>query len=285
MNSTSKIRRFWAFFKQLIFWTPIALLTNICAIGPIVFIFQAFNGDSSFEPLNLIFVVPIMFAIAFFLGKLRQSIKGRQTDEYYDAYYDEITSYYLDGKKIGETHRDIVKTEHTNTFWGKVGIVLSFIAFPLQLVALTASFLSFFFPVIYSTTKKLPANRHFSFGNVLLHTLFDFVIIPCHVTKKGRASQKGFLWLPFYISIPVVDLFVFATIGSAIGTLFDIPAIGVISLLAFFITLISIVIMIIKYTALIVYSCSKEEGLTYGAKIGKNSIFAGILFVIALMFM
>lgn len=285
MTSTSKLRRFWAFFKQLIFWTPIAFFTNVCAVGPIYLIIQAFNGDDSFEPLNLIFIAPIMFAIAFALSKFRQVIKGRKTDEYYDAYYDEVTTYYLGDEKIGESHRDVVRTEHSNTFWGNVGIVLSFVAFPLQLVALTASFLSLFFPVIYSTSRKLPENRHFSFGNVILHTLFDFVIIPCHVQKKNLASTKGFLWLPFYISIPIVDLLVFALIGSALGSLFEIQAIGIISLLAFFVTLISIIVMIIKYTALIVYSCSKQEGLTYGARIGRTSILAGVLFVVSLMFM
>ena len=285
MTLSSKLYRFWTFVKQAVFWTPLSLLINVCAAGPIYYLYVAINGGDGMPLENLIFIWPMFWAVAFGLNKFRQAIKGRKTDDYYTAYYDEVTSYYLGDRYIGETHRDVSRTEHSNTFWGMVGIVLSFIAFPLQLVALTASFLSLFFPVIYCTTRRLPIDRDFSLGNIILHTLFEFVIIPVSIEKRSRASAKGFLWIPFFISIPLVDLLVFGTVASAIGPVYDLEIVGTLAIIAFLFTLLSIVIMIIKYSALIIYSFSKWEVLTYGAKIGRVSILAGVLLITSLMFL
>ena len=193
----SATKRFFAFFFQLIFWLPFSLIINACAIGPF-FMFEEIHKTNGMPVGNIILFTIILWAIAFGLSKLRQRIKGHQTDDYYDVVYDEVTSYYYGDTFIGESHRDVLRTEHSNTFWGWVGIFLSFIAFPLQLVALLASFLGMFIPFIYSTTKQLPEDRSFSFGNVLLHTLFEFVIIPVSFRRRGRASAKGLIYMIFY---------------------------------------------------------------------------------------
>ena len=288
MSKTSGLRRFWAYFTQLVFWTPLSLLINVCAIGPVIMLPSSLTDANADIPFTTaIFCFPIMWALAFALSKFRQKIKGRTTDEYYDVTYDEVTEWYYGDKYITETHEEVVKTESSNTFWGWVGILLSFVAFPLQLVALTAAFLSFFFPVIYSTTKKLPEDRYFSVGNRILHTLFDFVIIPCDFKKQNKASVKGFLWVLFFISIPVADIVVGTLIAALCENLFlyDVRATGLatVALIAFLFIMVSIIIFVLKYGVLIIYSCSKREAFKYGTKIGRLSVVATLLFMVMLV--
>lgn len=166
-----KRRRIWAFISHLCFWLPLSLVINMFALMPVFMLTDIDVG------MNIFFYWLISWALAFFLSKLRLRIKGKQTDFYYDAAYDEVTKYYYRDVQIGESHHEIIKTESANTGWGWLGIILSFILFPLQIVATIAAFLGMFYPRIYSTTKKLPDNRYFSLGNNVLHILFDFVII------------------------------------------------------------------------------------------------------------
>ena len=281
-------KRFFAFFFQLIFWLPFSAIINTCAIAPFLFLSEL-NKENGMPLGNVIIFTLLFWAIAFGLSKLRQRIKGRETDEYYDVVYDEVTSYYYDDVKIAEVHRDVYKTESKNTFWGWVGIILSFIALPLQIIALIASFLGMFVPVIYSTTKKLPEDRDFSFGNILLHSLFEFVIIPVSYKRKGTPNAKGLLFLLFYILTPIIIIalgFLGALIiKDAFLIDYNLVFVSIISIVILFFVILSIIVCIVKYSILIIYDYDVDEGKKYLFKLIGLSIFAALLLIASFCFL
>ncbi len=289
-----QFKRILTFITQTVFWVPLSLLINAFAVGPI---WMLFDGNS--DPGNVIFIfLPLGWAIAFGLNKFRQWLKGRQTDEYYDVAYDEVKYTYggssYDTIYINEEHNYGVRTESSNTFWGWVGIILSFVAFPLQLVAWFASFLSLFFPFIYVTARQLPEDKSFAWYNIILHTLFDFVFIKPPYHPDHRPSAKGFLWIFAFISVPVVDFFAFALLGSGIESLLEMFGITSIPFLrmdwlqivlffgAAFI-LLSILALIIKYTALLVMSYSKRDAKKYMRSLGRWSVLFSVIFLILIL--
>ena len=284
-------RRIFAFLVQLILWVPLSAIINLCAIGPILALFGVFGNDSP-PFITVIFLLPMMWAAVFFLNKLRFKLKGKETDDYYNVVYDNINvdvkdlgDYY----KVTETHSYSTGVESSNTFWGWMGIILSFVALPLQLVALFMSFLALFFPVIYSTSRKLPGDTYFSVGNIILHSLFDFVIVPCYVEKKNPANPKGFLWILLFISVPIADILAFGLPALLIRNLlsYTIPTdfFSFIFLLGFVFVLLCIAICIVKYGCLIVYSCSRLEARKYVRKLGRLSMLAaGLLVMFAFLY-
>lgn len=281
-------RRILAFLAQTFIWLPLAGIINICAVSP----FFMLSGDMG-EPTNIFIFLPIMWAIAFGLNKFRQWLKGRQTDEYYDVAYDEVTvsanaDYYSDTIRITEDHNYYTRTESSNTFWGWVGVILSFVALPLQLVAWLMSFAALFFPFIYSTARKLPEDRNFSFINVLLHTLFDFVFIKVNYKRENKASPMGILYSLLFLTVPIVDTFIWILIGGALETFFgamlDLDVLVIILVFALFFMLLSIIMLWIKYSGLIIMSCSKREAKGYMRKLGRLSMIFGAMFALLIMF-
>ncbi|MBR2930944.1 MAG: hypothetical protein IKC32_06915 [Clostridia bacterium] len=277
-----QFKRILNFIFQTIFWVPLALLINACAISP----FMMISGEMG-EPTNVIIFLPIMWGIAFGLSKLRQWLKGRETDEYYDVAYDEVTytasaDYYSDTIHVDANHRYYTQTESSNTFWGWVGIILSFVALPLQLVAWLMSFVSLFFPFIYSTPRALPDDRGFSFFNVLLHTLFDFVIIIPPFKRKNKANAQGLLYSLLFLSVPVVDVGVWFLLAAILDPLLDglinLEFLAIILLLAVVLIALSVVMLWLKYSFLIVASCSRVEAKKYMRKLGRWSMILGALF-------
>ncbi len=282
-----RVKRVLSFLAQTFIWLPLAFIINACAIAP----FMMITGEMG-EPTNILIFLPIMWGIAFALSKFRQWLKGRETDEYYDVAYDEVTytaesSYYSDTIHVKEDHRYYTQTESSNTFWGWVGILLSFVAFPLQLVAWIMSFAGMFFPFIYTTARALPEDRSFSFINVILHTLFDFVIIPVAFVKRSKPSAKGLLYCLLLISVPVVDLLVWILLGGLlsglIGGLIPLDVVPLICFLVGAVLALCIVMLLIKYSVLIVASCSRVEAKKYMRKLGRLGMILGFLLFIAII--
>lgn len=289
-----QFKRILTFITQTVFWLPLSLIINALAVAPI---WMLFDGES--DPGNVIFIfLPVGWAIAFGLNKFRQWLKGKQTDEYYDVAYDEVKYSYggstSDTIYINEEHNYGVRTESSNTFWGWVGIILSFVAFPLQLVAWFASFLSLYFPFIYVTSRRLPEDRNFAWYNIILHTLFDFVFIKPPYSPKNRPSAKGLLWIFAFLSVPIVDFFVFALLGSGIDSLLGvfgierIPLLDMewLSIVLFFgsaFILLSILALIVKYTALLVMSYSKRDAKKYMRSLGRWSVVLSTVFLLLML--
>ena len=289
-----QFKRILTFITQTIFWLPLAFIINVCSVGPLWMLF-----DGSSDPGNALFIfLPIGWGIAFGLNKLRQWLKGRQTDEYYDVAYDEVKYSYggstSDTIYINEEHNYGVRTESSNTFWGWVGIILSFVALPLQLVAWFASFLSLFFPFIYVTARQLPEDKDFAWYNIILHTLFDFVFIKPPYHPDHKPSAKGLLWIFAFISVPIVDFFVFALLGSGIDHLLgmfgisgleflDVEWLFIILFFAAAFIILSILALIIKYTALLVMSYSKRDAKKYMRSLGRWSVVLSTIFLLLLL--
>lgn len=281
-----RVKRVLSFLAQTFIWVPLALVINACAVAPIMML----TGEMG-EPTNIFIFLPIMWAIAFALSKFRQWLKGRETDEYYDVAYDEVTytaeATSYDTIRVNADHRYYTQTESSNTFWGWVGIILSFVALPLQIVAWIMSFAGMFFPFIYTTARALPEDRSFSFINVVLHTLFDFVIIPMAFAKRGKPSAKGLLYCLLFISVPVVDLLAWILLGGLlsglIGGIIPFAEAALIAFLIGAVLALCIVMLLIKYSVLIVASCSRVDAKKYMRKLGRLSMILGFLLFIAII--
>ncbi len=286
-------KRFCNFLLQLFILMPLALIINGCAVAPIIALIAPSGNPVEFS--NAVFLLPVMWAAAFFLNKLRLRIKGNKTDDWYNVEKTEkgyeIVDYDKYEKKI--TIRPYEYTYETeergSTLLGWIGILLSFIAFPIQLVAVLVSFLAMFFPIFYSTAKKLPPDRDFSILNRVLHFLFDFVIVESHFKRSGKASAWGLLWVLAYLGIAIIGaplgiISAGMIVQSYPDLLPSINAVGMIGIPTAIFCGLCLVVMIIKYSFLIVLDYSKENGLVYLRKISLLSFVIAIAMFISIMF-
>lgn len=278
----STFRRFFNFIVQLIFGTPLSLIINVMAIAPLAVLF----GWVDFPAMNLIFIWPICWGIAFALNKLKISLKGKKVDDHFETEYEEYVISVTSDYDVSVSKRTGTEYSTSNTLWGWVGIFLSFIAFPIQIISLLFSFLSIFIGVIYSTTKRLPHDVYFSTFNDILHGIFDFVIIPSNVEKQNKGSFKGLLWTFVFILTVIVVLFIGYAVSALLFNVFaiDLPDfVSIIALLGFIAVAIGLIISIIKYVGLICYSYSKEEALKYTFKIAGISAIEAILLILIIL--
>ncbi len=182
---------------------PISFFINIFAFAPLGF----FLADEKMPAGNYLLYIPIFLVIGFGVNKLFMKIKGKQT-EY--SYLQEViwvrttvTEYY-DHYEIESTATPDTEIRTANTGYGILAILLSFIAFPMRLIALIASWVALFVPVIFSTYKQLPNYECISTGNRILHTLFDFVIIPLPKHEKATWNILGFIFIPIYLILGLI---------------------------------------------------------------------------------
>ncbi len=285
-------RRFLSFLFETFILLPISLVINFGAIMPIAFIGYMLNTDGVEFTNVLFFGLPLSFVVgwgvAFFLNKLRLRIKGKTTDEYYEVEYQRVTSRVVDryyGYGIETRVHNGTRIESSNTGWGIIGIILCFVAFPLQLVASLASFIALFVPVIYSTSRRLPNGLYFSAGNRMLHILFDFVIIPYFGPRlTPKFDQKSILWTLGYILTPVAAIFLGALIPELVEPRY-LAAIAVPCLLALLFSLCATLVIVIKYTVLTLCFYDGERCVGYIKKIALSSLATGLLLVIVLIFL
>ncbi|MBO5312785.1 MAG: hypothetical protein J6B29_02350 [Clostridia bacterium] len=271
--------RIFTFLKQLLFWTPLSLIINACAIGPIMMLYSEDLNS------NIIFMWPIMWVIAFFLCKLKLRLKGRRTDNYYEVEYLKVTGrrVYYDEVVFDSEHG--TRIESRNTLWGWLGIILSFVAFPVQLIATLMSFVALFVPFVYSTTHRMPLEIRFTLANTAFHTLFDFVIIPAEKERIGESNPKGALWGLSLLGIPVLTLIVGGIIADLVsGLVKGYPFIGALGIIGMIFSSLSIIICIIKYTVLLVYDCNTVDLKRYARNIGILSAVASASLILGTMF-
>ena len=284
-------RRILAFLFETFILLPISLVINVCAILPFMAIHSLFQSDGPEFTNILFFGIPLSFVagwgIAFFLNKLRLRLKGKTTDDYYEVEYQRVTSRVVEryyGYGI-ETHvHNGRRIESENTGWGIIGILLCFIAFPLQLVASLASCLALVIPVIYSTSRRLPDGIHFSVGNQILHILFDFVIITFLGERlTPKFDQKSVLWAVCYIATPIAALSLASLVADLINVA-SIGAIAAISMIAMLFLMFITVALLIKYLILTFCFYDGVRAKVYAVKLALSSLAPAVFIVLALVF-
>ena len=108
-----------------------------------------------------------------------------------------------------------------------------------------------------------------------------------HVPQERITFEGSPIWILFFISIPVVDIALSMPIALLLEKLFlfdvRIPGLATVALILFIFILLSIIVFIIKYGILIIYSCSKQEAVRYGVKIGRLSVLTALLMIVMLV--
>lgn len=279
-------KKIFNFFMQLIF-LPISLVINFLVIMPIYGIHMLVNDG--LDLFAFLFISAICLPLGIFFAKLFSKIKGRKTDDYWSEtnLVQDVTTtkYYYGDEYIGETtsrSNPYYKTEYKSelTGWGWVAILTSFIAFPLRLIAFLVSIIALFVKSIYSTCWSLPRNRYYNTGNVILHTLFDFVIIPSPVDKTFR-NVKGLIFIPIYIVLFVVLSFLNLLVASELQV--TIEAFDIISILTSFLFVLINLILVIKFSSSTYNNYSLKNGILNGVKLTVLSLIPTYLRLIFLL--
>ena len=268
------------FIMQLIF-TPISFFINALAIAPIVFLLGGEDMLGSAAAPNMLFVIPISLALAFLGNELFIRLKGRRTGEYINVAYlnasvdvTEHTDYY----EVTITPYVENKRERKLTLWGFLARILCFVAFPLRLVALLMSYIALFCPQVFVSHKKLNPDMGFGVGNKILHTLFDFVIIPIHGERTGRRSAKGIIWIFIYLFCGIVINALVALLVASnlmLPTAFEVPLFFI---MAF--CFVTSLIVAIKHSILISFNYSRKNAVKVLLKILAFPLAVGVLALI-----
>ncbi len=245
------------FLFQLVFLV-IAFVINVLAVAPIYIIKEAENNSFEINNIYMMCFIPVCYAASVGLNKLFLKLKGFKTEWAYEKQV-----LYVEKKLTRIVGNDIyidvdvsagTEYEFHNTFWGWVAAALSFVAFPIRLIAFVFSYFALFFPVIYSTFKRLPDNEDFSLINKILHFFFDFVFIPAKLSSADDYSVKK-----FFIALGCVLSYIVLTAISTVAILIlspgDIPVLY--GLFTFF-CLISQLILLIKY-CIITFVCPSTK--------------------------
>ncbi|MBQ3042700.1 MAG: hypothetical protein IJD47_05840 [Clostridia bacterium] len=267
------LRKFWHFIVQGLF-LPISLALNFLVISPIFFISWGFTDG---VPNNSLFISIIGSAICLplgvFLSMLFAKLKGRKTDYQWEEvvwYVEEkTTEFYLGDEKIGEVTttsdpKSGIVTRRALTGWGWFSAVTSLISFPLRVIAFLASFVALFIDSVYSTYMSIQEEDYCNDGNVVLHALFDFVVVPVHIS--GQTNLKGLAFVPLYIlELVVVNLGTFFILSEVATNNFP----DALLLLNFFIMALFVIagiVLIIKNTIIVCKNFSVKNGFRIALK-------------------
>lgn len=269
------------FFMQL-FLLPFSCLLNLLVVAPVVFTFQMVDERMDIGPVILSYVV--CFPLGFLLAKLITKIKGKKTEdvvEYTEWVRDVTTTHHYSGDRytgytqyISDPYEAYYRETSMNG-WGWFSIITSFIAFPLRLIALIMSMVALFVKSIYSTCWTI--DKHSGTGNVILHALFDFIIVP--IGYAPNPSAKGLLFFPLYlvlfVGINLVNM-IFASQSFLIT--FD-EAFEIIFVLVTFIFVLITFITMIKFT---VATC-RDWSVKNGFKNGMLYVLGGLIPTFAML--
>ena len=268
------------FILQLIF-TPISLLINALAISPFVYFFGGEKMLGSAAGPNMIFIVPITLALAFGANEIFIRLKGKKTGEYIDVAYLNASvdvTEYSDRYEVTVTPYIENKRERKLTIWGLIARILCFVAFPLRLVALLMSYVALFCPNVFVSHRRLNPDMNFNIGNKILHTLFDFVIIPIRGERTGRRSAKGIIWIFVYLIGAVVSnaLVILLTVTNLmLPTAFEVPLFLIMAFCA-----VTSIIVALKHAILISFNYSLKHALIILFKILAFPLVVGVLALI-----
>lgn len=260
------LKRVLTFLLETFIFLPISAVVTLGAWLPIIMFFTTINGG---EVMNLFIFIPLTcllgWGIAFSVNKFRMWLKGRQTEEFYDVDYHDVSydveeSFWIkDYYTITETHTYGTRTESENTGWGWLSILSSFIALPCSLVATLMSFFALFMPAVYVTPWRV---NEYEVGriNLVLHALFDFMIIPVHMRRTGRPSFLGALFLPVFLFLPLLTFVGAEAIEDVLHRLTEIPEwIPIVGILVAMFLLLSLVVIIIEKSVLLIIDFSKQR--------------------------
>lgn len=201
---------------QFLAFFPLSIIINILALVPI-FVLLGFLelGEGAVNERSLFVLIAtflVCWGVGFFANKLRMNIRGRWTTWSEEMEVEErllLVDRWGDEKELAS--RRYTETRYHDTWYAVIATLLSFVAAPLGFVALIMSILALFYPTIFSTPCKIEEER-FSRGNIILHTLFDFVVLKPNV----RSSQKN----PSPLGLlGILEILVIAAIGAAIALL------------------------------------------------------------------
>ena len=287
------LRKFWNFIVQFLF-LPISLLINMLVLMPIAIflpggLVEGALGTSAGNT-NIILGSILCFALGIFLCKLFAKLKGRKTDESWvsTAWYvrEKTTKIYYGDEQIGEFTETSEPFEESVTHksltgWGWFAVITSFIAFPLRVIAFLASFVALFFDRVYSTYKSIQTEEYYNNGNLILHALFDFVIVPVSIPK--RTNPKGLLFLLLYIvEFAVVNVGTVLVLGTLPDKSTLVTVVGFLSIALFAIVGI---LLIIKYTVFVCKNYSRQTGFLMALKYLFITLIPMILILLSYWFL
>lgn len=259
---THKIKNF---INQL-FLTPVSFIINVLAIGPIVLFFSGFVADIG---LISLFVIIIMYAIAFAFNKALFRAKGKKVDEgFYVTYLGvdvdiEIDYEKRDWKIKSAKPYTYDKYETSLTMLGWIASILCFIAFPLRLIALLMSYIALFVPQIYSTPQKLSEETEgvLSVFSEFTHTFFDFIIVPIKKHTDKERNIKGLIFVPIYIVSFLVTHILLLFVYTMLNWYRTPDFIEIFLILSIVFSVISSLILVIKYCLSICFDYSKNNAI------------------------
>ena len=260
------LKRIGLFLLETIVFLPLSAIVTLGAWLPIIIFFTTINGG---EIGNLIIFIPLTviigWGIAFGVNKFRMWVKGRQTEEFYDVDYHDVSydveeSFWIkDYYTITETHTYGTRTESENTGWGWLSMLQSFIALPCTLISVLMAFFAIFMPAVYVTPWRIEDDE-VGRVNLVLHALFDFIIIPVHMRRTGRPSALGLIFLPLFLILPLATLVGTELVGDILHELFTIPEwVPVVGMLVAMFLVLAIVVLIIEKTVLLIIDFSKQR--------------------------
>ena len=253
------------FFKKLgnlimqLIFLPFSLLINVLIIMPIWAFTTMTDAD---QWLTNIIVSGISIYLALFLAKKFTQFKGKQTDEYWsrDVWKQDVTTtkYYFDGYEIAETKEygeEYLDTEYGSslTAWGWFTVFTAFIAFPLRIIAVIMAIIALFVDSIYSTCWVI--DSHSSLANKILHSFFDFIILPKF--NRENPSSKAVAFLPIYIVVLIVANLINLSLISGANSDWQ----GFFLLLEFVFGILIGIVLLVKYTIVLSGNYSKENGI------------------------
>lgn len=259
------LKRIGIFLLEAIVFLPISAVVTLGAWLPIIIFFTTIES----EPMNLFIMIPLTiligWGIAFGVNKFRMWLKGRQTEEFYDVDYHDVSydveeSFWIkDYYTITETHTYGTRTESENTGWGWLGILSSFIALPCSIVSVLMSFFAIIMPAVYVTPWRVD-EREVGRVNLVLHALFDFMIIPVHMRRTGRPSPLGLIFLPVFLALPLATFLGAEYLGDVLSTLVTIPEwVTVVGILVTMFLILALIVIIIEKSILLIIDFSKQR--------------------------
>ncbi len=254
------------FLLEAVVFLPLSVIVTFGAWLPIIAFFTTVNGG---EIANLIIFIPLTvligWGIAFGVNKFRIWIKGRQTEEFYEADYHDVTydieeSFWIkDYYTVTETHTYGTRTVAENTGWAWLSMLQSFIALPCSLISVLMAFFAIFMPAVYVTPWRIE-DGEVGRVNLVLHALFDFIIIPVHMRRTGRPSALGLLFLPLFLAMPLATLVGAEYLGDILPEIFTIPEwVPVVGILVAMFLLLALVVLIIEKSVLLIIDFSKQR--------------------------
>lgn len=283
----------WVKFRNFLvqfFFLFISFIINMMVLAPVWIVMSGIFGEATSEPVGIasglsvggLFMSILTPFLGFGLNEVFLRLKGKKTAEYYEVSRLHVSGDVREtwsGYRVDVSSYTTTEVEKSLTIWGILARILAVIAFPLRVVAFIASYIALFCPALYSTFGRVDPNMPQVFGSKVTHLLFDFVIVPVHGHASRHMSPMCILWIVVYIVVGVL----FAA-GETLAAMYAVsrsPGVVIIPLLLiwFFCTL-STLILAIKYSIVICFSCYTKVAIVYLLRVMMLPVIVTVLSVI-----